>query len=216
MYMIELSGEDFLGGSDSKASAYNVGDLGLIPGSGNPLEKEMATTPKLLPRKSHGLRSLVGYSPWHCQESLDTTYWLKNTTTVTFQHIYVPLLYWFLCQQTFRLPPWPGYCKQCCCEHWGACIFWNYGFLWIHVCPLTGKFRSDMQILGRSHLICEAIQWTFHFKYLILLSRWSVLSYVYSIPLFIMFTFFLILTHSCKIYIVLRPCLKISHQICHF
>ena len=43
MYMIELSGEDFLGGSDSKASAYNVGDLGLIPGSGNPLEKEMAS-----------------------------------------------------------------------------------------------------------------------------------------------------------------------------
>ena len=37
---------DFLGGSDSKASAYNAGDLGLIPGSerspgegnGNPLQ----------------------------------------------------------------------------------------------------------------------------------------------------------------------------------
>ena len=43
MYMIELSGEDFPGGSDSKASAYNAGDLGLIPGLGNPLEKEMAT-----------------------------------------------------------------------------------------------------------------------------------------------------------------------------
>ena len=26
--------EDFPGGSDGKASAYNVGDLGLIPGSG--------------------------------------------------------------------------------------------------------------------------------------------------------------------------------------
>ena len=26
--------EDFPGGSDSKASAYNEGDLGLIPGSG--------------------------------------------------------------------------------------------------------------------------------------------------------------------------------------
>ena len=42
-YMIELSGEDFPGGSDGKASAYKAGDLGLIPGSGNPLEKEMAT-----------------------------------------------------------------------------------------------------------------------------------------------------------------------------
>ena len=34
---------DFPGGSDSKVSAYNVGDLGLIPGSEDPLEKEMAT-----------------------------------------------------------------------------------------------------------------------------------------------------------------------------
>ena len=34
--------EDFPGGSDGKASAYNAGDLGSIPGSG-PLEKEMAT-----------------------------------------------------------------------------------------------------------------------------------------------------------------------------
>ena len=33
---------DFPGGSDGKASAYNVGDPGLIPGLGNPLEKEMA------------------------------------------------------------------------------------------------------------------------------------------------------------------------------
>ena len=30
----------------------------------DPLEKEMATTPVLLPGKSHGQRSLVGYSPW--------------------------------------------------------------------------------------------------------------------------------------------------------
>ena len=34
---------DFPGGSDSKASVYNVGDLGSIPGLGNSLEKEMAT-----------------------------------------------------------------------------------------------------------------------------------------------------------------------------
>ena len=34
---------DFPGGSDGKASVYNVGDLGLIPGSGSSLEEEMAT-----------------------------------------------------------------------------------------------------------------------------------------------------------------------------
>ena len=36
------------------------------------LEKEMATTPVLLPGKSHGQRSLVGYSSWGRKE-LDTT-----------------------------------------------------------------------------------------------------------------------------------------------
>ena len=34
---------DFPGGSDSKASVYNVGDLGSIPGSESSLEKEVAT-----------------------------------------------------------------------------------------------------------------------------------------------------------------------------
>ena len=33
----------FPGGSEVKASAWNAGDLGLIPGSEDPVEKEMAT-----------------------------------------------------------------------------------------------------------------------------------------------------------------------------
>ena len=50
-------------------------------GQEDPLEKEMAThssilfffsTPVFLPGKSHGLRILVGYSPWRRKES-DTT-----------------------------------------------------------------------------------------------------------------------------------------------
>ena len=36
------------------------------------MEKAMAPTPVLLPGKSHGQRSLVGYSPWSRKES-DTT-----------------------------------------------------------------------------------------------------------------------------------------------
>ena len=36
-------------------------------GREDPLEKEMATTPVSLPGKSHGRRSLVGYSPWGCK-----------------------------------------------------------------------------------------------------------------------------------------------------
>ena len=35
--------KDFPGGSDGKASAYNVGDPGVIPGLESPLEKEIAT-----------------------------------------------------------------------------------------------------------------------------------------------------------------------------
>ena len=38
----------------------------------DPLEKEMATHPSILAWKSHGQRTLVGYSPWGRKES-DTT-----------------------------------------------------------------------------------------------------------------------------------------------
>ena len=38
------------------------------------------------------------------------------------------LLYPFICQQTYRLFPCLGYCKQCCYEHWGECIFLNQVF----------------------------------------------------------------------------------------
>ena len=38
----------------------------------DPLEKEMKSTPVLLPGKSHGWRCLVGYSPWGLKE-LDMT-----------------------------------------------------------------------------------------------------------------------------------------------
>ena len=41
-------------------------------GREDPLEKEMATHPVLLPGESHGQRSLVSYSPQGCKES-DTT-----------------------------------------------------------------------------------------------------------------------------------------------
>ena len=67
----------FLGGSDGKQSTCNAGDLGLIPvsgrspggGNGHPFwRRKWQSTPVLLPRKSHGQRSLVGYSPWGRKE----------------------------------------------------------------------------------------------------------------------------------------------------
>ena len=53
-------------------SACNAGDLSSVPGYKDPLEKEWQPTPVLLPGKLHGLRSLVGYSPWGRKE-LDRT-----------------------------------------------------------------------------------------------------------------------------------------------
>ena len=38
-------------------------------GQEDPLEKEMATTPVLLPGESHGQKILVAYTPWDGKES---------------------------------------------------------------------------------------------------------------------------------------------------
>ena len=43
----------------------------------DPLEEGRTTTPVLLPGKSHGQSSLVGYGPWGHKES-DITQWLNN------------------------------------------------------------------------------------------------------------------------------------------
>ena len=56
-----------------KASAYTAGDLGSIPGLGrSPGEGNGNSLQYSCLEKSHGQRSLVGYSPWGGKES-DTT-----------------------------------------------------------------------------------------------------------------------------------------------
>ena len=63
---------DFSGGSDGKASVYN-GRPGFDPWIGKiRWKRKWQSTPVLLSGKSHGQRSLIGYSPWGCKE-LDTT-----------------------------------------------------------------------------------------------------------------------------------------------
>ena len=55
---------DFPGSSDSKVSAYDVGDPGSIPGSGKiPWRRKWQATPVFLPGESQGWRGLVGSSP---------------------------------------------------------------------------------------------------------------------------------------------------------
>ena len=55
----------------------------------DPLEKEMQPTPVLLPGKSRGRRSLVGYSPWGGKESdateqhhFQVAQWVRNPPTM--------------------------------------------------------------------------------------------------------------------------------------
>ena len=53
------------GGSDSKESTCNVGDLGSIPGLGRfPGGGHGNILQLFLPGEFHGQKSLVGYSPW--------------------------------------------------------------------------------------------------------------------------------------------------------
>ena len=54
-----------------------MGDLGLIPGWEDLLEKEMAIHSSILAWESPGQRSLAGYSSWGGKES-DTTEGLTN------------------------------------------------------------------------------------------------------------------------------------------
>ena len=65
-----MDNNGFPGGSDSKESACNVGDLGSTlglgrspgGGHGNPLRYSCLENP-------HGQKSLAGYSPWGLKES---------------------------------------------------------------------------------------------------------------------------------------------------
>ena len=65
MWQMRMPAKGFPGSSDGKESAFSAGDpgsisgLGRFPGegNGNPLQYPW-------PGKSHGQRSLSGYSPW--------------------------------------------------------------------------------------------------------------------------------------------------------
>ena len=62
----------FPGGSDSKAPACTVGDLGQSVLQEEPLEKEMATYSSILAWKIPWMEVLMGYCQWGRRES-DTT-----------------------------------------------------------------------------------------------------------------------------------------------
>ena len=80
-FLVTCGFVDFPGGSDGKASVYKAGDPGLSPGFGKiPWRRKWQSIPVLLPGKSHGQRSLVGYSLWGRKE-LDMTERLSAVAT---------------------------------------------------------------------------------------------------------------------------------------
>ena len=64
---------DFPGGSDGKASVYNVGDLGSIAGLGRSLEKEKATHTRTLAWENPWTEEPGGLQSMGSQNELDTT-----------------------------------------------------------------------------------------------------------------------------------------------
>ena len=86
----------FLDDSVGKESAYNVGDLGSIPGLGrspggvhdNPLQYSCLENP-------YGQRSLASYSPWDSKES-DMTEATKHSTAQTRQSKVISLFIFYV------------------------------------------------------------------------------------------------------------------------
>ena len=85
--MVSCCFGDFPGGSDSKESACNVEDLGLIPelgrspkeGNGYPLQYSCLENP-------HGQKRLAGYSSWGHKESD----WMDRLSTAQHSMILEP------------------------------------------------------------------------------------------------------------------------------
>ena len=60
---------------------------------------------------------------------------------VTFHCVYIPQLpYPFVCWWASRLLPCPGYCKQCCNEHWGTRVSFSSG---IFIQKLPSPWHRD-------------------------------------------------------------------------
>ena len=85
------------------------------------------------PGVGDGQGGLACCDSWGRKES-DTTERLNWTELNWIFHcVYVPQLsYPFACWWTSRLLLCPGYCKQCCGEHWGTRVSFNSGFLSVY------------------------------------------------------------------------------------
>ena len=96
----------FPGGSDSKKSACNAGDLGSIPGWEDPLERGMATHSSVLPWEIPWTEEAGGLQSMGSQE-LDTTEHLSAAAGLSCG-IFIPSHSIFCCRTWAQLPQHVG------------------------------------------------------------------------------------------------------------
>ena len=111
----------FPGGSVVKNLPGNTGNAGLVPELGRFFEvgNDNPTT-VFLPRKFYGR---VREKPTGLQ-SRGSQRIGRDWAHIHIEVVIYPSVY----QWTVKLLLCLGHCKQCCCEHWGACIFLESSF----------------------------------------------------------------------------------------
>ena len=77
----------------------NAGDSGSILGLESPLEEEMATHSSILVGKSHGQRSLEGYSPWGCKRGGHDLTIDAESLPLPLSHLYRPIFHFLKLSQ---------------------------------------------------------------------------------------------------------------------
>ena len=132
----------------------------------------MVTYSNILAWKIQGQRSLVGHSPWGWEECD-----LTEQLSIIVHHIYVSqLLYPFTCGWTSRLLPCSSYYKQCCNEHWGIYVFFDFDFLRVYAqewdCWVIRWFYSWFFRESPYHLP----QWLYQFTFLLAMQEGPLFS----------------------------------------
>ena len=143
-----------------KTLPANAGDSGSIPRSGRSWRKKWQLTPVFLPGKSHGQRSLAGYSPWACKD-LDTTEQRNNTKQIFVKRNFSV--------STLRLP-WSHVCVgKDRIKPWFSVSIYQFsksvGFLTFSKSN-SKCFRITVKSQIHTHLMFSSLQLIFSFCYL--------------------------------------------------